>query len=360
MRVDRWKHDRRYWRDPRKPCMMVRPNYAYTASIMIVSFNTRELLRECLDSLIAECGRLGEGRNAEILVVDNSSRDGSADMVERDYGQAPITVRLFRSTVNLGFGAANNVAMDAADGHYIVLLNSDAFLHQGALNKAIDQIEKQPKAGVGGARLVCGDGSWQPSARGFHTLWRDALVMTGLADRFPKSRIFGAPSRTWADPAKAAQVDWVTGAFMILRREALAVTGIFDPAFFLYCEEVDLCRRIQQAGFEVWYWPDVFVTHLGGESSKQVSEQHFSNVNAQIELWRIRSWLLYYRKHHGRKAWMALWLERSFFWLRRQRNRMSSIPWRKARAAEADLVLELLRKAWQDTDGGRTSPPRPW
>jgi hypothetical protein len=340
--------------------MMLRPSYRGTASIVIVSFNTRELLRECLDALLAECGRLGTGQSAEILVVDNASRDGSADMVEREYAARPTPVRLIRSAVNLGFGAANNVAMEAAEGKYIVLLNSDAFLHEGALARAIELMEAHPHAGAGGARLVGRDGGWQPSARSFHSVWRDALVLTGLADRFPRSRIFGTPDRTWADQNQAAQVDWVTGAFMALRREALETAGLFDPAFFLYCEEVDLCRRIQLAGFEVWYWPQIVVTHLGGESSKQLQEHVFSETESQVVLWRMRSTLLYYRKHHGAKARLARWLEDGFYWVRGLRNGLSKAEWRQARAREARLMRRLMRQAWQETRGGRVSPPRPW
>jgi len=340
--------------------MMVRTHYACTVSIVIVSYNTRELLQRCLDALVHECHRLSEGYSAEILVVDNASRDGSADMVERLYCAGTIPVKLFASKVNLGFGAANNLAIEAAEGRYIVLLNSDAFFHEGALEIALQQMEANPTAGAGGAQLVFEDGSWQPSARTFHSIWRDALVLTGLAARFPKSRIFGSPDRTWADVKQPAQVDWVTGAFMILRREALAVVGLFDPAFFLYCEEVDLCKRIQQAGFEVWYWPQIVVTHLGGESSKTVTERTYSKTAAQVVEWRMRSTLLYYRKHHGGQALLARMLEETFYTVRGWRNRRSKLDWRQDRAVEAELMIKLMRQAWAITDGGRVSPPKPW
>jgi hypothetical protein len=347
-------------RDGELRAMKLRTCYEFTVSVLIVSFNTRDLLRECLDSLVDECARLPEGMSAEIIVVDNASRDGSAEMVEKEFAAAPTPVRVMRSSMNLGFGAANNLAIEAAEGRFLVLLNSDAFFHPGALTRAIAHINDDPTAGAGGARLECKDGSWQPSGRVFPSILGDALVLAGCTGRLGRWRIFGWPDRSWADPNEAAEVDWVTGAFMILRREALLQVGLFDPAFFLYSEEVDLCRRLKASGFGVHYWPDIVVTHLGGQSSLQVTEQHFSKVNAQVELWRIRSTLLYYRKHHGGKAKMALWLELAFYWLRRQRNRLSFKPWRKARAAEAELVRELLRKAWVETDGGRVSPPRPW
>ena len=338
----------------------MRPGYDCTVSVIVVSFNTRDLLRKCLTSLREECARLPEGVSAEILVVNNASRDGSADMVAAEFSGPGTPVHLIRSDVNLGFGVANNRAIEAANGRYLVLLNPDAFFHSGALARAIAHTEVDPSAGVGGARLVGRDGAWQPAARMFPTILRDAFVFTGLASRFPRSRFFSAAERTWADPAVPAEVNWVTGAFMILRRAALDKAGLFDPAFFLYCEEVDLCRRVKDAGFRVLYWPDIVVTHLHGESSRQVGAQVFSKNESQVVLWRMRSILLYYRKHHGAKVWLARWLEESLYSLRFLRNRFSPSPRRRERAREAVILLHLLRRAWNETRGGRVSPPCPW
>ncbi|HKN19862.1 MAG TPA: glycosyltransferase family 2 protein [Terracidiphilus sp.] len=337
-----------------------RPGYGCAVSVIVVSFNTRDLLRECLTSLREECARLPEGVSAEILVVDNGSRDGSADMVAAEFSGSGVPVRLIRSAVNLGFGVANNRAIEAAQGRYLVLFNSDAFFHSGALARAIAHMEADAAAGVGGARLVGRDGAWQPAARMFPTILRDAFILTGLASRFPRSRFFSAAERTWADPAVPAEVDWVAGAFMILRREALAKAGLFDPAFFLYYEEVDLCRRVKDAGFHVRYWPDIVVSHLHGASSRQVDAQVFSDNESQVVLWRMRSMLLYYRKHHGAKVWFACWPEEGLYALRFLRNRFSPSPARRERAREAVMLLHLLRQAWKETRGGRVSPPSPW
>jgi GT2 family glycosyltransferase len=338
----------------------LRESYAYSVTGIVISYNTRDLLRECLQSFLEECARLPEGKAAEVLVVDNASDDGSAEMVEREFSHLSIPVRLLRSAVNLGFGAANNLALEEAQGRYLVLLNSDAFLHPGALESALDHMESSPATGFGGARLVGRDGSWQPSGRRFHSIWRDALTLTGISARFPSSRVFGAPDRTWANQELAADVDWVTGAFLIMRREALAKTGLFDPRFFLYCEEVDLCRRVKAAGFRVSYWPDVVVTHLGGESSRQLHSTASSKTISRVVLWRMRSTLLYYRKHHGWKARLALWLESALYRLRVVRNRNSRDPGRRERAKEAMLLDGLMHEAWRETQGGRVSPPTPW
>jgi GT2 family glycosyltransferase len=339
---------------------LLRESYPFGLTGIIVSFNTRELLRECLQSFQDECARLPEGVTAEVLVVDNASRDGSPEMVESEFADSSVPVRVLRSAVNLGFAAANNLAIEQAQGRYIVLLNSDAFLHTGALSRAVELMDTHPKTGFGGARLVGRDGAWQPSGRRFHSIWRDALTLSGLSARYPQSRIFGAPDRTWADQNVPANVDWVPGAFFIMRREALVKIGLFDPRFFLYYEEGDLCRRVKAAGFDVSYWPDVVVTHIGGESGKQLSSLSSSKAASRVTLWRMRATLLYYRKHHGWQARLALGLEWMLYRLTWLRNRKSHDPIRRERAEEALMLADLMRQAWRETQGGRVSPPVPW
>lgn len=331
-------------------------------ALVVISFNTREMLRDCLATVFAEQELLRSvtGRALEVHVVDNASRDGSADMVAAEFP----AVRLTRSAVNLGFGPANNRALEIilneGSAEYIVLLNSDAFLHPGALAEAVQQMKAVPCAGVGGARLVYGDGRWQASARRFHSVLDDAIVASGLAAKFPRSRFFGRFDRTWADQKKAAQTDWVPGAFMILRAKALRETGIFDERFFLYYEEVDLCRRMHAAGWQVWYWPRIVVTHLCGESSRTLRELDYASNEAQVIKWRMRSMLLYYRKHHGGQAWLSMMMERTHMQIIFLRNRWSRLPERRIRAQQQTSRLALLRDAWRETQGGRISPPQPW
>jgi hypothetical protein len=324
----------------------------FDVSIVIVSFNTRDVLRECLSSVYHQSGAL----RVQIIVVDNASKDGSAAMVEQEF---PGIVCL-RSEVNLGFGPANNLGFHSATGRYIVLLNSDAFLGEGSLERAVAHMDAAPSAGLGGARLVGRDESWQPSARMFPSVLGDLIVLSGLAANFPKSRLLGRFDRTWADPMEAADIDWVPGAFSILRAEALADVGPFDPRFFLYYEEVDLCLRIKQKGYSIWYWPDIVIVHIGGESSRQVRSLQLSRTGAQLTLWRMRSMLLYYRKHHGHSAWWAMMVEAAWYWLRSQRRRWSKSPDRRA-SAETDLsMVSIMGQAWRDTKGGRLSPQQPW
>lgn len=328
---------------------------APTISVIIVSFNTRDLLVECIETLLSRVGTL----DCEIIVVDNASRDGSADRIAERF---PEEVVLIRSPSNLGFAAANNLGFRSAHGRYLVLLNSDAFVQEGALQRAVEYMEADPGIGLGGARLIGRDGAWQPSARLFPSLLNEFLTLSGLAARHSRSRFFGRFDRTWADPRQAAFVDWVPGAFAIFRRELLDTVGAFDESFFLYYEEVDLCRRIRAAGLRIAYWPDVVVVHIGGESSRTHNELEMSAAGkgAQLTLWRMRAGLLYYRKHHG---WLGAWavrqLEANWHRLRALRNRAST-PEAQAKRAESRAIVDLLARAWKETNGGRESPRRPW
>lgn len=328
------------------------PNRLYDLSVIVVSYNTRDVLHRCLQCLDEYSG----GLSVEVLVVDNGSRDGSVEMLEMHHPDAVV----IRSGANIGFAAANNRALQHASGRYIVLLNSDAFLQPGVLNLAVSHMDREIEVGLGGGRLVGEGYSWQPSARVYPSLLNDFLVLSGLASRFPSSRFFGRTDRTWADPLKAAEVDWVPGAFSIIRREVFSRAGGFDEAFFLYFEEVDLCRRIRSLGYKVWYWPDLVVVHLGGESSKSNRHAVRSRWGSQLLLWSIRSKYLYYRKHHGATACLAHQLELRWYQLRQLRNRFSKSTKRQQNATESATVVGLLKRAWSETDGGKVSPPKPW
>ena len=327
---------------------------AIDASVVIVSYNTRERLRACLESLYADIG----GHSIGVIVVDNASWDGSADMVAKDFPQ----VQLQRSDTNLGFAAGNNVGFALARGRYVILLNPDALIEAGAIEAAITRMDLATDVGLAGGRLIDQHGVDQPSARQFPSLLNEFLTLSGLAARFPKSRLFGRFDRTWADPSQAAEVDWVPGAFTIIRHDALKAIGPFDERFFLYYEEVDLCRRFRAAGWRIRYWPEIVVRHWGGESSKTVENVAFSRSGSQLILWRMRSGLLYYRKHHGRlTAWLVARLEAGWHTLREFKALHAPIASGSAtKAEESRRIVDLMRRAWQETLGGAVSPPRPW
>ena len=318
------------------------------ASLIMLSFNTIELLRQSLSQLIDAAREI----DAEIIVVDNASHDGSADMVEREFPQ----VKLIRAQMNLGFAGGNNLGAKHARGDYLILVNSDAFIQPGSLARGLDRMRQQPRVGLAGGLLIGKDGQPEPSARCFPSPLNDLLSLTGLAARFPRSRFFGRFDRTWADPQQPADVDWVPGAFCIVRRAAIDQTGFFDERYFLYYEEVDLCRRLRRSGWTIAYWPDLRAEHWGGESSKTVSGEQVSNHGRQLILWRMRSGLLYYRRRHGRvHAWLAKAIEQNWHRLRRLRNRGHA-----EKRAESEQIIDLLERAWRETRAGRVSPPRPW
>ena len=326
------------------------PLPATDLSVIVVSFNTREILRACLQRLFD----VSEGVRLQVIVVDNASRDQSADMVAADFPE----ILLIRSNTNLGFAAANNLGFRQAVGQHVLLLNPDALLEPGSLQRALQYMAADPQIGMGGARLLDQTGQQQPSARMFPSLLNEALVLSGLAARFPQSRFFGRFDRTWDDSGQAVAVDWVPGAFALMRRDALEAVGHFDERFFLYYEEVDMCRRFHERGWKIVYWPDVVVRHWGGESSKTVENQDFSSSGSQLTLWRMRSQLLYYRKHHGRTvARLVAGLESGWHRLRAWRARRQG---QLAKAQGSDRVVALMRQAWLETGGGLNSPPRPW
>lgn len=255
---------------------------------VIVSYNTRHLLDECLAALHAAEGELAGG--ARTVVVDNASRDGSADHLAEHHPD----VTLVRLPQNVGFGRANNAALSHVDSPYVLLLNTDAFMSPGSLRAAIGHMAAHPECGVVGAHLLNRDGSSQPSARNFPTPWNVFVLYAGLGRWFPRTP--GIDPAHW-DADRPAACDWVPGCFFLIRKAVIDQVGLFDPLFFLYAEEVDLCRRVKQAGWEVHYEPGARVVHLGGESAKSDGAL---GIHSQLDALAIESSLLYFRKHHGR------------------------------------------------------------
>ena len=319
-------------------------------SILIVTYNSRRLIHPLLTHLQQELAHL----DAEVVLVDNASYDGTAQQVRA----AHPWVRVIDSTTNLGFAAGNNLAARHARGRHLLLLNPDALPAPGALRRGITLMDQHPQAGLGGGELRGTDGSRQPSARMFPTLRDEFFTLAGLAARHPTSRLFGRLDRRWADPEQAALVDWIPGAFVFIPAAVWARLGGFDERFFMYYEEVDLCRRLQAAGLQVHYWPELKATHIGGASARTVAQAQVSKSGSQLERWRMRSALLYYRKQHGPAAAALLHaLERGWHRLRQLKARLQG---RAGCAAEFDAHYRQLVQAWHDTAGGQRCPARPW
>ncbi len=248
-------------------------------SIIIVSWNTCDLLQACLESVY---------RNApdclfEVLVVDNASKDGSLEMVR---GRFPRVVVL-SNTRNLGFASANNQAIAISSGRYILLLNSDTVVMPGALEKLIEFFEQHPRAGAAGGHLLNPDGSLQYSCSPSPTLRSEARRLL----RMPGVRTDGYyPMETW-DLHKYHEVDVLLGACLMLRKEVLNTVGVLDETYFMYSEEVDLCRRVQLAGWKLFWVPNAFVLHHGGQSTGQIADKMF------LQLYKSK--LHFIRKHYG-------------------------------------------------------------
>lgn len=259
---------------------------------IIVSYNTRHLLDDCLGHLHAAEAAIGGGA---CVVVDNASRDGSAEHLAAQHPE----VRLIRLEQNVGFGRANNAALPHVHTPFVLLLNTDAFMTPESLRQSLDYMAQHPRCGVLGARLLNRDGSPQPSVRRFPTPWNIFLLNSGLERWFRRTpRIDPAD---W-NPDVPQECDWVPGCYYLIRQSVIDEVGLFDPLFFLYAEEVDLCRRVKNAGWQVHYFPGARVVHLGGESAKAEGEV---NTSRQIDALAIESSLLYFRKHHGRRGLAA-------------------------------------------------------
>lgn len=256
---------------------------------IIVNFNTAGLLRDAIGRLLGAAKRL----SLKIAIVDNASKDGSVALIRSEFPACNLIV----NETNVGFGRANNQALGLVEGRYVLLLNTDAFVAPDTLDKTVDYMDAHPRCGILGVRLIGRDGTLQPSARYFPTPWNLFLARTGLDRVFPHVRM--VDDTAW-DHASVRQCDWVPGCYYLVRREVIRQIGLFDPRYFLYYEEVDHCRAAKQAGWEVTFFADTTVTHIGGESAKAVSE--ITAAGRQIEAIQIESELLYFRKNHGTAA----------------------------------------------------------
>jgi N-acetylglucosaminyl-diphospho-decaprenol L-rhamnosyltransferase len=253
-------------------------------SILIVNWNTREMLIACLRSIFAHPPRCG----FEVIVVDNASTDGSGVAVAHEFPQ----VRLLSQTKNLGYAEGNNVAFSLAQGEWLLTLNPDTEVFDGTLDNAVEVMEKHPSFGALGVRQIGPDGETQRSVRGFPSWLGIFGDLTGLGKLFPRSR-FGSYRLRAFDYGVEQPAPQPMGTFLLFRRVALPdPTCPFDPQFPIFFNEVDLLYRMALRGWPALYSPDVRIKHHGGESTKQVRP---------AMIWEShRSLLRYFRKHHAK------------------------------------------------------------
>ena len=289
-------------------------------AIVIVSYNTRDLLRACLESIYRSEGDF----SLQVCVVDNASSDGSGEMVRDQFPQ----VSLISSASNGGYAFANNLALRwlGFEGHgseqcplpsaaavsseealptppqtpprFVLLLNPDTLLPPNALREMLAFMEARPRAGVAGPKLVRPDGSLDRACRrSFPTPTVSCYHMIGLSRLFPRSPRFGRYNMTYMDPDQVTQLDSVVGAFMMVRSEAIRQAGLLDETFFMYGEDLDWAYRIKQEGWQVWYNPAVTVLHI-----KEAASRH--SERARREFYHAMN--LFYHKHY--RAETPIWL----------------------------------------------------
>jgi len=320
-------------------------------SVIIVSWNVVEWLIPCLASVREGWGAL----RGEIIVVDNGSADGTPERVRAAFPE----VRLWVNPVNRGFPAANNQGMALARGRYFFLLNPDTRVLDRAIESLVAFAEAHPEAGVVGPQLLNPDGTVQSSRRRFPTFWTALFESTWWQPYAPRGLLRRYYVLDRPDDA-VQEVDWVTGAAMLVRREAAEQVGPMDEGFFMYAEELDWCRRMRAAGWRVFYFPHAKVIHYGGRSSDQVPAlQHLAFQRSKIR---------YFRKYHGAAAAAALraFLIGQYLWQIGLEGGKAALGHKRAMRRErlrvyAQVIRGLMGKDPPPPDGpeGGARPCRP-
>jgi GT2 family glycosyltransferase len=260
-----------------------------TISVIVVNWNTRDHLRNCLHSL----RRSHSPRLLEVIVVDNDSHDGSPEMVVAEFPE----VTLVRAGANLGFARANNLAMERARGRLFALVNSDALVHDDALETLADAFESDNRIGLTGPRVTGGDGRLQRTCRHLPTFWNTLCRAVALDRVLGRFRLFSGYEIPDRDHETRREVEVLSGCFCVARRTAVEQVGGLDEQFFFYAEDIDWCKRFKDAGWKRLFVPEARATHFGGGSTAKAPLRY------SIEI--LRATLKYWRKHHGPVGEMA-------------------------------------------------------
>jgi GT2 family glycosyltransferase len=260
-------------------------------SIIIVNWNTKDLLSQCIDSIKTHTKRI----SFETIVVDNFSSDRSAEMVEESFPD----VRLIKNKQNRGFGKANNQGLAEADGKYILFLNSDIVVSEDCLDEVFDFMEQNPDIGASSCKLTFPDGTLQHSCRKFPDFKTFFLMLLGLRVFFPNMKTFRDYLMLDWDHSDLKEVDQIMGSFMFTRKDVLDQVGSFDERYWMYFEEVDLCLRIKKAGWKIVHYPYVSAVHFLSKSAEQWGE-----AKRIIEF--QKSLLKYFRKNRKLYEYLIL------------------------------------------------------
>jgi len=256
-----------------------------TLSIVIVNYNTEKLLRSCLESVYAGAN----GTPLDIWVVDNNSRDNSVAMLKSLFPM----VKVIKNPSNVGFSRANNVVVSQSRSDFILLLNPDTLIIDDAIERVVKFMKEHPEVGIAGCKVLNRDGTLQLACRRSIPTPEVAFYrLTGLSKLFPKSRVMAKYNMTYESPDQTHEVDAVSGAFLMIRRQVVEEVGPLDERFFMYGEELDWCLRTKRAGWSVMYYPDAQIVHYKGESTK------YNSRKAALEFYRAM--YLFHRKHFAK------------------------------------------------------------
>lgn len=252
-------------------------------SVVIVNWNTRELLLQCLRSITAQTGVY----RSQIIVVDNASGDGSVEAVRNEFPEVTLMV----NEQNLGFAKANNLGLRECTGRYVFLINSDVVLRDRCFPSLYEYMEQHPEIGVLGPRILNGDLTLQESCKEFPTLWNSMCRALALDTAFPQCRLFSSQLMRYWSHDDIRPVDILSGCFWMVRRQALEAVGPLDERFFMYAEDKDWCKRFWKARWSVVYYPRAEAIHLAAASSSRDPIRFYLEMN--------RANLRYWRKHYG-------------------------------------------------------------
>ncbi len=269
-------------------------------SIIIVSYNTKEFVKKCIESIYETVNDV----SFEVIIVDNASTDGTKEEAQNlkypDY-------TYIQNSKNLGFSKANNIGIKKATGKYILFLNPDIELHSKTLDGMVKFMDEHKDAGAATCKLVTPNGKIDDAThRGFPTPWNSFTHFSGLAKLFGKTKLFGGYNLRYMDFSKTHQIDALAGAFMIVRREAGVEVGWWDEDYFFYGEDIDFCYKLKQKGWKIYYVPELSAFHYKGVSGgiKSISKDittatSETRIKAQKE--RFRAMRLFYKKHYEQK-----------------------------------------------------------
>lgn len=254
-----------------------------TVSLVIVVWNAKQYVIECLESLREHCRNVWD----EVIIVDNASTDGTPALISKMFPE----FTLLRNSENLGFAKANNIGIAQSSGEYVCLVNSDVQFTDDCLSPMLRFLAQNPSVGMVGPKMLTADGEVNRSTMRFPTLWNEFCRAVGLDYIFKKSRLFGGLLMSDFDHNTTTPVEVLNGWFVVVRRSAIERVGLLDPQFFMYAEDLDWCYRFRQAGEKIVFFADASAIHFGGASSSQAPLRFYlelSRANCQ-----------YWRKHHG-------------------------------------------------------------